>query len=406
MRSGVVKRGERNQAVRLRNDEFQVATGGTSGRIGPGGQPPTQPFGRNHQGVVTGINFADGVTGAVEGQADHVVGRRSVRVHDEPVSEASHVTVQLHRIAGNQREGGVAQRGAGAAGQGRHGAGGPVGVVVEGVHRDVRKVQLPRVDAVGDGDAKAGGRGSHEITPGTVLIDAVIGHFRRHRVDGGVGIVAVGVVGNVTGGRNAVARHHFRHGGITEAVAVTVVVEGGAEAFVDVTVAVVVDAVAHFRDNGVDRAGTVVAIGANVGIGEDLRVHAGLVKATDVPAVTSNGIHGVDVGEVARHNRVVVAVDIEAEQLSVVGTVAIGVANNLAECRHIIGDGITRHAGSGARGVITIREFLQRRVAGRGVAADVEGEKRERGQGQVAEVHEDLQRLNQVPKVSTTQNLC
>ena len=97
------------------------------------------------------------------------------------------------------------------------------------------------------------------IRPIYAVVIYTVAHFGRTRMDCGIGVVAIRAVGHVAG------RDTARLGGggcVTESVSVGIGVEGSLHAFVDIAVAVVIDAVAGFGRTRMDGGIGVVAIRA------------------------------------------------------------------------------------------------------------------------------------------------
>src|SRR5205814_808571 len=126
----------------------------------------------------------------------------------------------------------------------------------------------------------------------------------RRRVDGGVGVVAVGVVGDVAGLRRA---RQLRLAGIAEAVTVAVAIERRAVVevdrgigVVDLAVAVVVDVIADLGRAGVDRGVVIVAVAAlgDVARGRLGRGHrlGGVTVAVAIGVLIERAGGGVAVG--------------------------------------------------------------------------------------------------------------
>jgi len=176
-----------------------------------------------------------------------------------------------------------------------------------------------------------------------VVVDPVVAAgLRRAEVDRAVAVVAVGGVANVARGRRAIGDRGTR---VALAVTVGVGVEGGQHPLVDVTVAVVVHAVADLGGGGVDGAVGVVAVvvvgnpaGAGfAGRGRASRVAVGVAIVVRVEGRHQRGFVGAGPG------RLVVAI----VELSVadfgrvgvdggIGVVAVGIRVGVGRERSVL----------------------------------------------------------------------
>ncbi len=159
------------------------------------------------------------------------------------------------------------------------------------------------------------------VDQGVAVVVHGVAHLGRGRIDGGAGVVAVGVVDDVA------SRHAARRGGrrgVPVGVAVGVgVIHAGTAGLIYGAVAVVVHTVARLRRSRIDgRAGRrVVAVGADVGVVGNLGIAEHHPIGTGVLAVREDVGGGGGLDGVA----IVVRVLSDEDQEAVVDAVAVRV---------------------------------------------------------------------------------